>query len=89
MRAGRVSELAGEAKETVGDATDNQDLRCEGQVDQGSAHTKQASENVKDFMVSKAPDGSTWTSRVKISTPPVQLAHRNTGTQLLALTCSA
>ncbi|MBE0008518.1 MULTISPECIES: CsbD family protein [unclassified Arthrobacter] len=44
----KAEELTGKAKEAVGDATNNQDLKVEGQADQGSAHTKQAGENIKD-----------------------------------------
>jgi uncharacterized protein YjbJ (UPF0337 family) len=44
----KAEELAGKAKEAVGDATDNNELKREGQADQAKANTKQAGENVKD-----------------------------------------
>ena len=44
----KAEELAGKAKESIGDATDNHDLKAEGRADQASAGTKQAGENVKD-----------------------------------------
>jgi len=37
-----------DAKEKVGDATDNQDLQAEGQADKSKADLKQAGEKVKD-----------------------------------------
>jgi uncharacterized protein YjbJ (UPF0337 family) len=40
--------MLGKAKETLGDATDNQDLQAEGKADQGKADLKQAGEKVKD-----------------------------------------
>jgi len=44
----KAEELVGEAKEAIGKATDNEELRAEGQADQTSASTKQAGEKVKD-----------------------------------------
>ncbi|MBG6192364.1 uncharacterized protein YjbJ (UPF0337 family) [Arthrobacter sp. CAN_A212] len=44
----KAEEIAGKAKEATGDATSNENLKRDGQTDQGSAHTKQAGENVKD-----------------------------------------
>lgn len=41
-------ELAGKAKEKIGDTTDNQDLKREGQADQAEAGLKQTGEHVKD-----------------------------------------
>jgi uncharacterized protein YjbJ (UPF0337 family) len=38
----------GSAKEKVGDATGNEDLQAEGQVDKSTADAKQAGEKVKD-----------------------------------------
>ncbi len=38
----------GGAKEKVGDATGNEDLQAEGQVDKSTADAKQAGEKVKD-----------------------------------------
>lgn len=40
--------VAGKAKEAVGDATDNERLEAEGKGDQTKANVKQAGENVKD-----------------------------------------
>ena len=40
--------LKGQAKEKVGDATDNQDMAAEGQADQTKGNLKQAGEKVKD-----------------------------------------
>jgi uncharacterized protein YjbJ (UPF0337 family) len=44
----KAEELVGKAKEGIGNATDNDDLRAEGQADQTKANLKQAGENVKD-----------------------------------------
>ena len=44
----KVDELAGKAKEAVGDATDDRDLQAEGKADQSKADLKQAGEKVKD-----------------------------------------
>jgi uncharacterized protein YjbJ (UPF0337 family) len=41
-------EKVGEAKETLGKATDDEDMEAEGQVDQTKANLKQAGEKVKD-----------------------------------------
>jgi len=38
----------GSAKEKTGDATGNEDMQAEGQVDKSSADMKQAGEKVKD-----------------------------------------
>ena len=38
----------GGAKEKVGDATGNEDLQAEGQVDKTTADAKQAGEKIKD-----------------------------------------
>lgn len=43
-----TEELTGKAKQTVGDATDDQDLKAEGQADQTKGSLKQAGEKVKD-----------------------------------------
>lgn len=43
-----TDEKVGEAKETFGKATDNEDLEAEGKVDQAKADLKQAGEKVKD-----------------------------------------
>jgi uncharacterized protein YjbJ (UPF0337 family) len=44
----KAQEVGGQAKEKVGDATDNEDLRDEGQRDQGSAKAKDAVDNAKE-----------------------------------------
>lgn len=43
-----TDEKVGEAKETFGKATDNEDMEAEGKVDQAKADIKQAGEKVKD-----------------------------------------
>ncbi|NYE36792.1 uncharacterized protein YjbJ (UPF0337 family) [Nocardioides cavernae] len=43
-----AQDIAGKAKEVVGDATDNDKLKAEGKKDQAAADVKQAGENVKD-----------------------------------------
>lgn len=40
--------VAGKAKETVGNVTDNDKLAAEGKVDQGKADAKNLGEDVKD-----------------------------------------
>lgn len=44
----KFDELKGDAKERVGDATDNRDLQGEGLADQAGAKLKQAAEHAKD-----------------------------------------
>ena len=44
----KAEELAGKAKATVGDKTDNPDLEAEGRTQEAEADVKQAGENVKD-----------------------------------------
>jgi uncharacterized protein YjbJ (UPF0337 family) len=44
----KTEELAGKAKATAGDATDNPDLEAEGRMQESKADLKQAGENVKD-----------------------------------------
>ncbi len=44
----KAEELAGQAKEAVGDVTDNDKLAAEGKVDQAKAKSQQVGENVKD-----------------------------------------
>ena len=44
----KAEELAGKAKGTVGDKTDNPDLEAEGRTQEAKADVKQAGENVKD-----------------------------------------
>jgi uncharacterized protein YjbJ (UPF0337 family) len=43
-----AEELAGKAKEAIGNATDNDRLASEGRADQNTASVKKAGENVKD-----------------------------------------
>ncbi|GAB3838845.1 CsbD family protein [Kribbella italica] len=43
-----AEELAGKAKEAIGNATDNKDLENEGKTDQTKADVKNAGENIKD-----------------------------------------
>ena len=43
-----AEDLAGKAKEVIGDKTDNADLKAEGQTDQAKAETKKTGENIKD-----------------------------------------
>ena len=43
-----TDEKVGEAKETFGRATDNEDLEAEGKADKSKANIKQAGEKVKD-----------------------------------------
>ncbi|KUM32071.1 MULTISPECIES: CsbD family protein [Micrococcaceae] len=44
----KAQEASGKVKESVGDATNNEDLQAEGVKDQAAAKTKQAGEAVKD-----------------------------------------
>lgn len=44
----KAQDLAGKAKEKVGEATGNDDLRAEGQKDQAEGNVKEGVENVKD-----------------------------------------
>lgn len=43
-----AEDLAGKAKEVVGDVTGNDELEAEGKKDQAESDLKQAGENVKD-----------------------------------------
>ncbi len=43
-----AQDLGGKAKEAAGDATNNEELRAEGQKDQVAADAKKVGENVKD-----------------------------------------
>jgi uncharacterized protein YjbJ (UPF0337 family) len=43
-----AEELAGKAKEVIGDLTDNKDLEAEGKTDQTKANVKNVGEDVKD-----------------------------------------
>lgn len=44
----KVEEVGGKAKEHAGDATGDDNLKAEGQVDQTKGNLKQAGEKVKD-----------------------------------------
>jgi uncharacterized protein YjbJ (UPF0337 family) len=44
----KAEELKGKAKETVGDATDDEDLQAEGRAEKAKGSLKQAGEKVKD-----------------------------------------
>ncbi|MEU7141027.1 CsbD family protein [Nocardia sp. NPDC046473] len=44
----KAEELAGQAKEKFGNATDDQDLKNEGKADQVKSNLKDAGEKVKD-----------------------------------------
>ena len=46
--ANKLDELTGQAKEKLGEHTDNERLEAEGQKDQSKANIKQAGEKVKD-----------------------------------------
>ena len=43
-----AEQAKGKTKQAVGDATDNEQLQAEGQVDKSKADLKQAGEKVKD-----------------------------------------
>ena len=44
----KTDELKGKAKQTVGEATDDEQLQQEGQVDETKGNLKQAGEKIKD-----------------------------------------
>ncbi|MCO1655582.1 CsbD family protein [Pseudonocardia humida] len=44
----KTDELKGKAKQTVGEATDDDQLQAEGQADETKGNLKQAGEKVKD-----------------------------------------
>ncbi|HJT04890.1 MAG TPA: CsbD family protein [Pseudonocardiaceae bacterium] len=44
----KAEELKGKGKEAVGDATDDDQLKAEGQLDQAKGNIKQAAEKIKD-----------------------------------------
>lgn len=46
--AGKAEELKGEAKQAVGDATDNESMQAEGVADEATGKGKQAVSDVKD-----------------------------------------
>ena len=43
-----AEDLAGKAKEVVGDVTNNDELKAEGKKDQATSSVKDAGENIKD-----------------------------------------
>ncbi len=43
-----MEKMAGKAKESVGDATDNEDLEAEGKMDQVKADAKKVGDDIKD-----------------------------------------
>ncbi|PVE98301.1 MULTISPECIES: CsbD family protein [unclassified Microbacterium] len=43
-----AQDIAGKAKEAIGNATDNDKLVAEGKADQAKSDVKQAGENIKD-----------------------------------------
>ncbi|GAB3999815.1 CsbD family protein [Nocardioides marmoraquaticus] len=43
-----AEDLAGKAKEVIGDATNNDELKAEGKADQTKSSAKKAGENIKD-----------------------------------------
>lgn len=44
----KAEEVSGEAKERLGDATDDEDLQAEGKAESTKANLKQAGDKVKD-----------------------------------------
>ena len=50
--ANKAEEMKGQTKETVGRATDDEQLEAEGRADQASGNLKQAGEKVKDVFKS-------------------------------------
>ncbi len=57
-----ADEVAGKAKERVGDKTDDEQLEAEGEFDQASAKTKQVVEAVKDDLKGEFDDARVWVS---------------------------
>ncbi|MGA1812324.1 CsbD family protein [Frondihabitans sp. 4ASC-45] len=47
-----AQDIAGKAKEVIGDKTDNENLEAEGHKDQASASVKKTGEDVKDVFKS-------------------------------------
>lgn len=45
-----AQDVAGKVKETVGDVTDNNELKAEGKADQAKASAKKTGEDVKDVL---------------------------------------
>jgi uncharacterized protein YjbJ (UPF0337 family) len=46
----KAEEVKGQGKEAVGQATDDDELKAEGKVDQAKANLKQAGEKIKDIL---------------------------------------
>ena len=53
--ANKAQEIKGKTKETVGRATDDEELEAEGRADQLSGSVKQAGEKLKDAVSSLKP----------------------------------
>lgn len=49
----KAEEMKGEGKETIGRATDDEELVAEGQMDQAKGNIKQAGEKIKDIFKKK------------------------------------
>lgn len=45
-----TEDLGGKAKDKLGNATDNKDLKAEGKTDQGKAKAKKTGEDIKDAL---------------------------------------
>ena len=45
---GKFDQAKGEVKQTVGEVTDNEDLKAEGKLDEAAGHVKEFAEDVKD-----------------------------------------
>jgi uncharacterized protein YjbJ (UPF0337 family) len=67
----KAEELAGKAKATFGDATDNPDLEAEGRMQEAQADVKQADENVRDT-------GDDVTDALRSSSDATKLDDRDT-----------
>ena len=48
----KAEELTGKGKQSVGEATGNDDLKAEGQTDEAKGNLKQAGEKIKDVFKS-------------------------------------
>jgi uncharacterized protein YjbJ (UPF0337 family) len=54
--ANKAEEWKGAAKETVGDATDNEDLQAEGAFEKSKAQVKEAAHDVSEHVKDAAED---------------------------------
>ena len=50
----KTQEVAGKAKQGVGEATDDKELKAEGTADERSSNVKQAGEKIKDAFKKKS-----------------------------------